>query len=478
MSNPAGQNPIIDFLPYQKAWINDASRFKIGLMARQVGKTFGSCGEIVKDCIDAEMAGRRTRWVILSRGERQAKETIDAGVKPISQAFYALYTAQLQKQPTFYEGQWRASSGAEYRALEVEFPGGSRITGVPANPDTARGFSANMLLDEFAFHQDSRKIWTAAFPIISKAGLKMRVISTTNGKGNKFYELWSSTDDVWSKHRCTIHDAARQGLDRDLGMLRTAINDEDAWEQEYECTFVDAASAWLPFDMIAAVEHGEAGKPEHFAGGQVYIGNDIAVRGDLWVAWVWELLGDIFWTREIVELRRASFAAQDAVINGLMEKYPNARLAMDQTGMGEKPVEDAIRRYGSGRVEGVVFTAARKLDMATNAKQLFEDRRGRIPAGNPALRADLHKLQKVVGPTGHPRLVANRDSAGHADRTWAGFLGLALGAFGHVAPAGMTVDPIHPRDAEPDGSGLYVPDRLLMRPVPDFNPKGRLYGYG
>ena len=32
-----------------------------------------------------------------------------------------------------------------------------------ANPDTARGFSANVFLDEFAFHKDSREIWKALF---------------------------------------------------------------------------------------------------------------------------------------------------------------------------------------------------------------------------------------------------------------------------------------------------------------------------
>ena len=44
--------------------------------------------------------------------------------------------------------------------------------------------------------------------------------------------------------------------------------------------------------------------------------------------------------------------------------------------------------------------------------------------GNDALRADLHKLKKVTSDTGAPRFVADSDSNGHADRTWAGFLGI------------------------------------------------------
>jgi len=101
--------------------------------------------------------------------------------------------------------------GAATKALEITLPGGSRITALPANPDTTRGFSANVLLDEFAFHADSRKIWQALFPVIS-AGHKLRVISTPNGKGNKFYELMTdqALAAIWSRHIVAIHAAVAQ----------------------------------------------------------------------------------------------------------------------------------------------------------------------------------------------------------------------------------------------------------------------------
>jgi len=105
---------------------------------------------------------------------------------------------------------------------------------------------------------------------------------------------------------------------------------------------------------------------------------------------------------------------------------------MDQTGMGEKPVEDAQRRHGTSRVEGVLFTGANKLTLATLGKEAFEDRKIRIPLGDAALKADLHKLQKVAGPTGTPRFVAESDSTGHADRTWACFLALSAAGTGTV----------------------------------------------
>ena len=172
--------------PYQQRWLADQSRFKVGMFARQTGKTFTTTLEIVLDALKAEAEGRRTRWVILSRGERQAREAMEEGVK---RHLSALNIAFKAAEIDYLEG-------AQVKALEVTLPGGSRITALPANPDTARGFSANVFLDEFAFHADSRKIWTALFPVIS-AGWKLRVVSTPNGKGNKFYDLMTGQSDLW-----------------------------------------------------------------------------------------------------------------------------------------------------------------------------------------------------------------------------------------------------------------------------------------
>jgi len=402
--------PALPLYPYQRRWIQDESRFKIAMFARQCGKTFTSTLEIVLDCLKVEAAGKRARWVILSRGERQAREAMQEGVKVHLNALQAGF------KELGYEFD------AQTRALEIEFPGGSRITALPANPDTARGFSANVLLDEFAFHQDSRAIWKALFPVISKPGLKLRVISTPNGKGNKFYELMTGSDDGWSRHVTDIYTAVKDGLPRDIEQLKRGAGDADLWAQEFELEWLDEASSWLPFDLIASVEDDHAGKPELYASGPCYVGVDIAARNDLFVIWVDEVVGDVAWCREIVTRKRASFAEQDQLLDDVFRRYKVMRCCMDQTGMGEKPVEDAQRRHGTSRVEGILFTSANKLTLATLGKESFEDRKCRIPAGDAILRADLHKLKKVTGPTGTPRFVADSDSTGHADRAWAKFL--------------------------------------------------------
>jgi len=427
--------------PYQQRWFKDRSRFKLGRFARQTGKTFTTTLEIVDDVHEAEIKKARAPWVILSRGERQAQEAMEEGVMRHNAAYGAALKV-LREDADFYDEE----SGIRRRALQLIYPSGNKITALPANPDTARGFSANVFLDEFAFHKDSRKIWTALFPVIS-AGWRIRVTSTPNGKGNKFYDLATAGPEAgWSQHTVDIYQAVKEGLPRDPQQLRAALMDEDAWAQEFELQWLDEATSWLSYDLINSVEHDHAGIADHYMGGPCYVGVDIATRSDNFVIWVDELVGDVLWTREVIVRKRISFAEMDALQDDVEQRYKVARYCMDQTGMGEKPVEDAKRRYGHTRVEGVLFTAANKQTLATLIKESFEDRKSRIPMGDEKLRGDLHRVRKITSPTGAPRFDADADANGHADRFWAKALA-CLAAHGVQGPVHVSSRPSPGREA-------------------------------
>ncbi|HEU6435854.1 MAG TPA: terminase family protein [Nitratidesulfovibrio sp.] len=255
--------------PYQRNWIDDRSRFKVGMFARQTGKTFTTTLEIAEDVVECELEGGRTRWVILSRGERQAREAMDEGLKLHLKALGAGFDA--------FESDFRLSDKTTVKALEVIAKGGSRVTALPANPDTARGFSANVFLDEFAFHQDSAEIWKALFPVVSKPGLKLRITSTPNGKGNKFYSLMTGTDATWSRHVVDIYKAVADGLPRDIEELRAGIDDELAWAQEYECSF--EVSAFNQFMAHVLVEDAMRRPLPEVNGQPLIMGVDVARFG-------------------------------------------------------------------------------------------------------------------------------------------------------------------------------------------------------
>lgn len=403
----------IQLTEYQKRWVEDKSRFKIALKARQTGFSFAVALEVVLDAVE-----HRTLWVLLSRGERQSKELMEK----VAMHARAIGVACQELETTFQ------IDDKDFKQLEIRFPNGSKVIGLPANPDTARGFSGNVVLDEFAFHADSRKIWTALYPTITR-GYKIRVISTPQGKSNKFYNLWMDDTGTWSKHRVDIYQAKEQGMDVDIEELRKGVESEDDWLQEFCCEFLDEADSLLPYEMINNCEDDRATTelPEDYEPqGDLYLGVDIGRKRDLTVIWLCEVLGDVFWTRAVKELTKTPFRVQRQELFWYLSLPRMRRACIDSTGLGMQLAEEAQERYGY-LVEPVTFTPAVKQELAVTQRRKFEDRLVRIPARRE-IREDLHSVKKVTTAAGNIRYDAERSESGggHADRFWA--LALALHA--------------------------------------------------
>lgn len=460
---PAGFSPIVPLTEYQKRWIEDKSRLKIGMMTRQGGKSFGTSLEAVVDCY----MHPRTTWVFLSAGERQSKELMNKAAmhaRAMNQAIMEL-TEQFKDEH---------DNRTEYKQLEILFPNGSRIIGLPANPATARGHSAHILLDEFALHKDSRAIWTALFPSITR-GYKIRIISTPLGKKNKFYELWTGrTHQIWdgqdykfvgerggySKHKVTIFDAVEMGLNLydDEGEpcepedLRLGLADDEAWHQEFLCEFVDEQTAFLTYDLIegcedctldhmppwaeklvaAAIAHHDKYKSEEnpppFEAwnilrdvlwvGELYAGFDVARVRDLSVIWLDEEVNGVGRARAVISMKNLPFTVQKYVLWSLIKLPQMRRVCIDQSGLGRNLAEDSIKVWPS-KVEGVDFSNAHKEALATGLKKALEDKKEALPP-DTTIRQSLHAIKKIATSAGNFRYDADRDEKiGHADHFWA-----------------------------------------------------------
>jgi phage FluMu gp28-like protein len=465
----SGPTTVYSLLPYQKRFLADSARFRIGLWARQTGKSFTSALDAVVGAME-----RGESWLVLSAGERQSLEWMEKA-KQHARAWG--YAAELEGDTV----------KADIQRLTIRFPKGNRIIGLPANPDTARGYSMNVILDEFAFHEKSREIWRALVPTITR-GYRLVVLSTPNGQQNMFYELWSHHPE-FSQHRVTIEDAAREGLvdaagkPVNLAELKAAI-DADGWRQEYLCDFLDEASALIPWDLIDAAEcdgcawDEDAGSADRRVGSEAeqtlggpralqYLGMDIGRKHDLTVLAPVERLGDVFWLRALTVLERTPFHVQLEVLTAMLRNPRIRRCCIDSTGMGAMLAEEAQRKHGVYRVEAVQFTAAVKAELAMPMLARFQDRRIRIPRDR-ALREDLHKVRKVTTASGNIRYEAERDDAGHSDRFWALALALHAGATGGGPAFGEAAS------QSPFGSEDYSAGAGFMRP--DHRSDGAAHG--
>jgi phage FluMu gp28-like protein len=179
----------LELLPYQSAFAANTARFKIGLWARQTGKDHTATAEAVLDCYN----NPGTTWIIVAAGERQALESLAKAREwaKIIKLRIEEYNEAPGNVP--YSVARSASTG-------IKWSNGSRLLALPANPATIRGYSANLILTEFAFHENPDAIWRAIYPTISnplRGGVKkLRIISTPNGLTNKFAHLWHSTPNL------------------------------------------------------------------------------------------------------------------------------------------------------------------------------------------------------------------------------------------------------------------------------------------
>jgi len=444
-------------LPYQRRWVDDPARFKIGKWSRQVGKSFACADEAVESCLLVP----KDEWIILSAGERQALDFMRK-VKEWAEAW---------KFAIADYAELRDSAEALLKSAEVSWPNGSRILALPANPDTARGYSANLILDEFAIHENPDEIWRAIYPSITnplKGRKKIRIVSTPNGVGNRFYDLWTKPNE-WSKHSVTIYEAAAQGLPVDIEELRAGMDDPEGWAQEFECEFMDSAAVLLPYDLIALCESPEATTsvpPEFFQVGRessraLYCGIDFGRKKDLTVCWTAERVGDVLHTREVLELRATDTPAQIELLRPRLIRA--RRVCLDYTGPGVGLGDFLAKEFGEynpeqhkfGRVELCTFTNPLKVEVFSKLRMAFEQIKLRVPVSR-VVREDLHSMQRVTTATGSVTYRAPHTEDGHADRCTA----LALAVRAGTTAGGAIIDPSLIHIGANANGHVHLPRRL------------------
>jgi len=480
------------FLPYQLEWINDESLRKLGDKSRRTGWTY---------CEAYDCTARRYRktnrremdYWFSSADESAAQEYIDY-CRFFARDLFGVaadhFTEQVEDPQTKRVGT----------AFCIRTPSGHKIVAMSSNPRRFRSKGGDVCLDEIAFHDDPRGMYTAASPVTTWGGC-LRMFSTPNGEGNEFNRLVQicrktlaalgynpdrprecpltferltsearrlKITPYFSYHRVTIEDAIEQGIVELInrtrgtnwtreGFLQDCKDKSIDWAaflQEYMCVASADASAWLSYALIESCEHEASAQPGvglvGYEGGPCYVGVDFARNRDRSVVWVLESVGDVLWTRQIEYLDNMATPDQASKLAAILRSVKFNACEMDMTGSGLGLFEYTRRAFDT-RVHGVNFASAVKsnpLDndsanvpvtesIATALKTRMEDRLIRLPWNCTEVRDDLHKPKKMFTASGRVTFVATRDKAGHADRFWA--LSLAVGGATVRNKAGMVL---------------------------------------
>lgn len=425
------------FYPFQLKWLLEPSRRACCVKARQIGWSHTTAANGV---IWGAMHGELT--TVVSVGQKESDEVLDK-VKKHARVLAALGSEMAIPTTS--------------NATEVHFASGGRIIALPSSG--ARGYTGNVILDEFAYHMHPGAVWDATVPAAGLGGFRVRAMSTPNGVGNDFHALIESVRAKkvkgWKAHEVSIHDAMRDGFPVDLeNCWSDAKGDPRLFSQLFECKFLDGLLQYLPSEAVndsrrAAIAY--TGKLRCFAGLDIGKTSDHTVL--IVIAMDEQAHKQVVW---IKRCKRTDYKALQMAVAQAFASFPIVRLCVDSTGLGSFEADRMVATYKT-RVEPVNFTAAVKEDLATALYSNLVHRTLELPEKDDSIKLkngkaieiepgsaqalinDLLKLRREVTSAGNVRYDAARTDEGHADSAWA--LGLALHAAN--APTGhrlRTVD--------------------------------------
>jgi len=406
------------FYSFQLDWLLDWHRFALLNKARQIGASHTYAGAAVL----WGLLGENT--TIVSIGETEGVEVLEkaAGHMRVLMDLGSRWVRPVRETSTM-----------------LRFQSNGRILVLPSTSG-GRGFSGNVLLDEFAYHKDPKKVWDGASGTITHGG-RLRVMSTPNGVGNLWHEIFTdpAKHTGYRIHQVTLQQAIDAGMvvDKD-DCWKQARNDPRVFDQLFNCSFLGGDLQYIPTEDVNACSTDDL----YTFDGYYYAGLDVGRIADRTVLVVVrkDPVSGIRTVARIVSLKRTLSDELERVVDEAFRKFKLKRLCVDSTGLGAFPSERLQRRHGRTRVEPVSFTMQSKEELAGGLYSAFTERTVKIPRTEKAitdlrpglaeqLRQDVCAIRRISNiNTGNIRYDAPNTESGHADSAWA--LALALHASG------------------------------------------------
>ncbi|NJD22855.1 MAG: hypothetical protein FIA82_09345 [Melioribacter sp.] len=442
--------PKIKWLPYQSKWILNPVQFALAEKSRRIGITYAEAYRVTRDLSTKNVKNNKV-W--FSSADLSASEEFIDYV-----GFFARYLNAAAK----YIGEVVIDKEDEITAHRDRFSNGSECNAISSNPTRFRSKGGDIILDEFAHHKDQEKMYTAAKPSMMW-GNRVRIISTHNGDDSFFNSLITEvmkgkegTMKNWSHFKTTIDDAIKDGLiDTIVGHkaskeeIATFLEDvfsgmtQEAIDEEFFCIPRSSSNSHLlPYELINPIERDNIlydtpslGEGAGGWAGDMYVGMDVGRKNNPSVIWLLEKLGELLYTRKVIPLKNVPYSEQRKILYDVYS-HPNFRRGcMDATGIGNQLAEEAQEKFGTLRVEPVVFTPRVKEDLASHTYVMVEGRKVLIPR-DKVIREDLYSVKAVTTSAGNVRYEADQTKdGGHADY----FFGLALALMAAKSYAGPLI---------------------------------------
>jgi phage FluMu gp28-like protein len=409
--------------------LHDKSVFRIVNKSRQIGFSTILAGEATFNAVTKPAYKAN----IVSINQKEAADKIEIA----GNLYHSIPDAFKESDPVLKPVLWTNAND------EISFhrpPITSSIISQPASA-AIRGGRKDIYSDEFAHIRDAVKLYRAAMPAITRGDSRLTIISTPLGQSGLFYDIASNEQAYpqYSRHavpwwecsamvRPELYEEAlalaaevegsedrvvKYGTDKLKVIYDGFGGDLIGFQTEYEATFADEATAYYTWDLIVNCTDSELPLLREWdyryqAEGYLSIGVDLARDRDQTVFTVVEHFED---GRKVVLFTKATQAPyneQFDYLTALIQAVKPNRVTIDQTGVGQKFVEDAKRLISGVTVEGSVFTNAKKEKWATTFK-------GDMQMGNVSwpnigdLRRQIHGIKRTKTETNFYKFAGKKD---------------------------------------------------------------------
>lgn len=157
--------------------------------------------------------------------------------------------------------------------LSIELSNGSRIKAIATSGDAGRSEAVSLLIiDEAAFVENMEELWTGLLPTVS-AGGRVIILSTPNGVGNKFHQIYteaeSGENDFWpTRLMWWVHPERISDLEEDPNRpgfmtstwyrneVKTSNMSARAIAQELECNFNASGATVISSEFLDMILKG------------------------------------------------------------------------------------------------------------------------------------------------------------------------------------------------------------------------------
>lgn len=481
-------NPLLYFREYQRQAFHDkTTKVLILEWSRQIGKSHTMANWAVDRVIQQLGRPEIKSWLVVvisnskANGAEFALKVGEAG-QAARQAVESIAASHGMTADEMSEFGIEVDDYQFKLSLTMRIDGvvkTGRIIVLAASPRTARGFTGDLILDEFAHHESARALWAAASPIISaNPDFLCRICSTHSTTGSLFYK-WTSTkffktisvkrSEAWAMSR---NDpvaplsiiSLKTGKEITPDEARAEDDDQRTYDSNYENNPRSDSGSLISTELITqATIRGTPYWREPFRedaqewrqstldmlkriDGPLYAGMDVGRTKDISAVSVLHKLPD--GKRRLVALLTMkgmpTIPNQSTQILRLLDTTQwIKKLMIDATGEGVGLTEYMGTMRGKGRVGGVDFR--RYVDvtigigaggkpiieripvteqMGNDLLMLFRDSMIELPPGDMELENSLHQPEKVVSLDGSRVMLVSsktKDEDGfteHADRFW------------------------------------------------------------